>query len=156
MDHHIDPGSHFSEHPDYIDSWPPHCVAGTRGFAFHPDLDTSRFEEVFLKGEHAAAYSGFEGVSSGFAATTEPPAAETAKTAVGRPLADWLSTHGVTAVDIAGIATDYCVRATAADAARLGFAVRVLVDLTAGVGADTTAKAVQEMRANGAELIGLS
>jgi nicotinamidase/pyrazinamidase len=76
--------------------------------------------------------------------------------AVGQPLADWLSARGVTAVDIAGIATDYCVRATAADAARLGFAVRVLIDLTAGVGADTTADAVQQMRANGAELIGLN
>ncbi|HET9898404.1 MAG TPA: isochorismatase family protein [Streptosporangiaceae bacterium] len=141
-DHHIDPGSHFSAHPDYVKSWPPHCVAGTPGAAFHPDLDTSRFEEVFLKGEHAAAYSGFEGVSHGSGAGP------------GQSLADWLTARGVTAVDIAGIATDYCVRATAADAARLGFAVRVLIDLTAGVGADTTAEAVQEMLAGGAELIG--
>jgi len=155
-DHHVEPGSHFSSDPDYVDSWPPHCVAGTPGAAFHPDLDTSRFEEVFLKGEHAAAYSGFEGVSSGFAAVTEQHADGVVPVAVGQPLADWLNTRGVTAVDIAGIATDYCVRATAADAARLGLAVRVLIDLTAGVGADTTAEAVQQMRANGAELIGLS
>src|SRR5215468_6566218 len=53
-DHHVDPGSHFAADPDYVDSWPPHCVAGSPGAAFHPDLDTSRFEEVFLKGEHAA------------------------------------------------------------------------------------------------------
>jgi nicotinamidase/pyrazinamidase len=155
-DHHVDPGSHFSSDPDYVDSWPPHCVAGTPGAAFHPDLDTSRFEEVFLKGEHAAAYSGFEGVSSGFAAVTDQYSDRAVPLAVGQPLADWLSARGVTAVDIAGIATDYCVRATAADAARLGFAVRVLIDLTAGVGADTTAEAVQQMRANGAELIGLN
>jgi nicotinamidase/pyrazinamidase len=154
-DHHVDPGSHFSSDPDYVGSWPPHCVAGTPGAAFHPDLDTSRFEEVFLKGEHAAAYSGFEGVSSGFAGASEQHLDGAVPLAVGQPLADWLSARGVTAVDIAGIATDYCVRATAADAARLGFAVRVLIDLTAGVGADTTAEAVQEMRANGAELIGL-
>jgi len=154
-DHHVDPGSHFSGHPDYVDSWPPHCVAGTPGAAFHPDLDTSRFEEVFLKGERAAAYSGFEGVSIGFAAGTDRSADGAAPGPVGQPLADWLSARAVTAVDIAGIATDYCVRATAADAARLGFAVRVLIDLTAGVGATTTAEAVQEMRANGAELIGL-
>jgi len=155
-DHHVDPGSHFSSDPDYVDSWPPHCVAGTPGAAFHPDLDTSRFEEVFLKGEHAAAYSGFEGVSSGFAAATEQHSDGAVPGAVGQPLADWLSARGVTAVDIAGIATDYCVRATAADAPRLGLAVRVLIDLTAGVGADTTAEAVQQMRANGAELIGLN
>ena len=155
-DHHVDPGSHFSTHPDYVDSWPPHCVAGTSGAAFHPDLDTSPFEEVFLKGEHAAAYSGFEGVSSGFAAATEQPSDGAVPLAVGQPLTEWLSARGVTAVDIAGIATDYCVRQTARDAARLGFAVRVLIDLTAGVGADTTAEAVQEMRANGAELIGLN
>jgi nicotinamidase/pyrazinamidase len=156
QDHHINPGSHFSAHPDYVDSWPPHCVAGTPGAAFHPDLDTSPFEEVFLKGEHAAAYSGFEGVSSGFAAATEQPPDGAVPLAVGRPLAEWLRARGVTAVDIAGIATDYCVRQTAADATRLGFAVRVLIDLTSGVGADTTAEAVQEMRANGAELIGLN
>ncbi len=154
MDHHVEPGSHFAAHPDYVDSWPPHCVAGTRGAAFHPDLDTSRFEEVFLKGEHAAAYSGFEGVSSGFTGTKA--ADWVAPGRAGQPLADWLKARRVTAVDIAGIATDYCVRATAADATRLGFAVRVLIDLTAGVGADTTAEAVRQMRANGAVLIGLN
>jgi nicotinamidase/pyrazinamidase len=136
QDHHVDPGSHFSADPDYADSWPPHCVAGTAGAAFHPDLDASRFDAVFRKGAHAAAYSGFEGTG-----------------ADGRPLADWLAERGVTAVDIAGIATDYCVRATAADAARLGFTVRVLVDLTAGVAADSTVEAIGEMRANGAEII---
>ncbi len=155
MDHHVDPGSHFSAHPDYLDSWPRHCVAGTPGAAFHPDLDTSRFEEVFLKGEHAAAYSGFEGVSSGYAAATARPADRGFPVTVGQSLADWLRAREVTAVDIAGIATDYCVRATTADAARLGFAIRVLIDLTAGVGADTTAEAVRDMRARGAELIGL-
>src|ERR1022692_450842 len=61
-DHHIDPGAHFSAEPDYASSWPPHCVAGTRGADLHPDLDVSRIEEVFSKGEHAAAYSGFEGI----------------------------------------------------------------------------------------------
>lgn len=144
-DHHIDPGSHFSAHPDYVDSWPPHCVAGTAGADFHPDLVTSRFDEVFVKGEHAAAYSGFEGVSSGFG--TEHGAA-------GQPLADWLRARGVTDVDIAGIATDHCVQATAADAVRLGFTVRVLIDLTAGVAADTTAAAVQQMVSEGVELVG--
>ena len=60
-DHHIDPGEHFSDEPDFVDSWPHHCVVGTEGAAFHPNLDPQPFDAVFLKGEHAAAYSGFEG-----------------------------------------------------------------------------------------------
>jgi len=151
QDHHVDPGSHFSAHPDYVDSWPPHCVAGTPGGAFHPALDASRFEEVFRKGEHAAAYSGFDGVSS--APAGQSPAGQSP---AGQSLAGWLTDRGVTAVDVAGIATDYCVRATVADAVRLGFAVRVLIDLTVGVGADSTAEAVREMRSGGAQLAGSS
>jgi nicotinamidase/pyrazinamidase len=146
-DHHVDPGQHFSDHPDFAGSWPPHCVAGTPGGAFYPALDTSRVEEVFIKGEYAAAYSGFEGVSAGFASTAEAGLTR-------QPLGDWLAARGVTAVDVAGIATDYCVRSTALDASRLGFAVRVLVDLTAGVAADSTTEALVEMRSSGAELIG--
>jgi nicotinamidase/pyrazinamidase len=155
-DHHVDPGSHFSTQPDYVDTWPPHCVAGTLGADFHPDLDTSLFEEVFVKGEHEAAYSGFEGVSSGFAGTDALRAAGDGAGATGQWLADWLREREVTNVDIAGIATDHCVRATAADAVRLGLTVRVLIDLTVGVAADTTAEAVQEMLSEGVELIGLS
>ena len=137
QDHHVDPGSHFAEQPDYLNTWPAHCVAGTPGADFHPELDGSRFDEVFRKGEHAAAYSGFEGVSGDAV-----------------PLAAWLRERGVTDVDIAGIATDYCVRATASDAVRLGFGVRLLVDMTAGVNAGTTTEAIKEMTANGVELIG--
>jgi nicotinamidase/pyrazinamidase len=136
-DYHIDPGGHFSDHPDYVDSWPPHCVVGTTGAEFHPDLDTSAVETVFFKGMHAAAYSGFEG-------------ADQARTL----LADWLRTHDVDEVDVAGIATDYCVRATARDAARGGFATRVLLDLTAGVAAASTAQAIKELRDSGIELTG--
>ena len=60
-DYHIDPGSHFAAEPDYAQSWPPHCVAGSHGAELHPDLDTRPIEAVFRKGQHAAAYSGFEG-----------------------------------------------------------------------------------------------
>ncbi len=134
-DHHVDPGSHFSDHPDYVDSWPRHCVAGTPGADFHPDLDAAPIEATFLKGEYAAAYSGFEGTSDG----------------VG--LADWLRARGVHAVDIVGIATDYCVKATALDAVGNGFATRVLVDLTAGVSEDTSAEALVQMRAHGVVLL---
>jgi nicotinamidase/pyrazinamidase len=134
-DYHIDPGAHFSEHPDYAASWPRHCVAGTPGADFHPELDTRPVEAVFTKGNYEAAYSGFEGTD-----------------ADGTPLAQWLRARGVDAVDIAGVATDYCVRATAADAVDAGFTTRVLLDLTAGVAPDSTAKAVEDMRAVGVEV----
>lgn len=146
-DHHVDPGRHFAAQPDYVDTWPPHCLAGTPGAEFHPALETGRFEEVFDKGERAAAYSGFEGASIGFAGGGGAAPR-------GQSLADWLRARGVTAVDIAGIATDHCVKATALDAVRLGFPARVLIDLTAGVTADTTAEAVLAMRSGGVELIG--
>ena len=134
-DHHIDPGSHFSDTPDFVDSWPPHCVVGTPGAQLHPDLDTVPIAAVFRKGEYAAAYSGFEGANDG----------------VG--LAAWLKDRGVDEVDIVGIATDYCVRATAEDAVRAGFATRVLTDLTAGVSPDSTAAALAGMRSAGVDLV---
>ena len=136
-DFHVDPGSHFSDHPDYVSSWPPHCVAGTPGADFHPDLDSSAVEAVFLKGAHAAANSGFEGADE-----------------AGTPLADWLRSRGVDEVDVVGIATDYCVHATAADAVRNGFATHVLLDLTAGVSPESTAHAIEDLRAAAVGLTG--
>jgi len=136
-DYHVDPGGHFSDQPDFSTSWPPHCVAGTAGAEFHPDFDTSRVETVFSKGAHAAAYSAFEGTEAG-----------------GAPLGTWLRERGVDALDVAGIATDYCVRATALDAARQGLVTRVLLGLTEGVDPVTTAEALDEMRAAGVELAG--
>jgi nicotinamidase/pyrazinamidase len=132
-DHHIDPGAHFSADPDFTDSWPPHCVAGTDGEAFHPNLDPQPFDAVFLKGEHEAAYSGFEG-----------------RTDDGTDLATWLHNHGITDVDVCGLATDYCVRATTLDAIKAGFKVRLLTDLVAGVAPDTTEAALEEMTGAGA------
>ncbi|MFI9588818.1 nicotinamidase [Nonomuraea sp. NPDC052265] len=136
-DHHVEPGSHFSDTPDYVTTWPAHCVAGTPGADFHPSFDVSEVEEVFSKGSYAAAYSGFEGVSGD-----------------GAPLADWLREHGVTEVDVVGIATDHCVRATALDAVANGLAVRVLLDLTAGVSSATTQSAMAQMEAAGVTLTG--
>jgi nicotinamidase/pyrazinamidase len=127
-DHHVDPGSHWSDSPDFVESWPVHCEVGTPGEEFHPALDASTIEAVFLKGEHAAAYSGFEG------------------SADGTGLADWLRERGVTEVDVCGIATDYCVRATALDAQREGFATRVLLDLCAGVAPESTETTLGEFR----------
>ncbi len=126
-DYHVDPGAHFSTHPDFVDSWPAHCVVGTDGASFHPALETSQVEAVFHKGEHAAAYSGFEG-----------------HTDHGEGLADWLRARSVTQVDVVGIATDHCVRATALDARAAGFETTVLLDLTAGVSAATTTAALAQ------------
>lgn len=137
-DFHVDPGAHFSDNPDFVDSWPPHCVAGSTGAEFAPGLDPAPLEAVFLKGGYSAAYSGFEGSCDG----------------VG--LAQWLRERGVDEVDVVGIATDYCVRATAEDSAREGFETRVLVGLTAGVAADTTAAALAALRDRGIELVGIA
>ncbi|WP_406106351.1 isochorismatase family protein [Streptomyces sp. NBC_01003] len=140
-DHHIAPGDHFSESPDYVHSWPAHCVAGTEGIGFHPNfapvVASGAIDAVFDKGAYAAAYSGFEGLDEN-----------------GVSLADWLRARGITDVDIVGIATDHCVRATALDAVREGFRAQVLLDLTAGVAAGTTAAALDEMRGAGVELRG--
>ena len=131
-DHHVDPGAHFSEHPDFVQTWPPHCRTGTPGASFHPELDVAPIEAVFDKGRFTAAYSGFEG-----------------RTPEGAALRDWLAQRGVTEVDVVGIATDHCVRATALDAAGAGFATTVLLDLCAGVAPDSTERALTELRAAG-------
>jgi nicotinamidase/pyrazinamidase len=135
-DRHIDPGEHFAEAPDYVDSWPQHCVEGTEGFELHPELDTAQLEAVFDKGEYAAAYSGFEARCD------------------GRPLADWLRDHDVSEVEIVGIATDHCVRATALDAAAEGFVTTVRLDLTAGVARSTVDAALVQLAAAGVSLVG--
>lgn len=137
QDFHIEPGDHFSAQPDYFRSWPSHCVADTAGAQFHPALDTSRIEEIFRKGQYAAAYSAFEGSN-----------------AAGEALGAWLTTRGVTDVDVVGLATDYCVAATAADATTTGYATTVLLTLTAGVDPHTTADAIEKLRAAGAILTG--
>ncbi|WP_371407787.1 isochorismatase family protein [Kribbella sp. NBC_00662] len=135
-DHHIDPGDHFSREPDFVHSWPRHCVAGTDGVSFHPNLDPQPFDAIFDKGEYAAAYSGFEGKSH----------------EGGHALADWLRGKGVTDVDVCGIATDYCVRATALDARKEGFGTTVLINLTAGVAPSTTEQAMIDLRTAGVDV----
>lgn len=138
-DHHIDPGAHFAgpgETPDFVSRWPPHCVAGTPGAAYHPALALPGGTLHLTKGERAAAYSGFE-----------------ATTADGRGLRQVLTASGVEAVDVVGLAESHCVAATAVDAARAGFATRVLADLTAGVSPETTAAARARMDAAGVERV---
>jgi nicotinamidase/pyrazinamidase len=137
LDHHVDPGTHFSDDPDYVDSWPRHCEVGTPGAEPHAALDSSLVRAWFRKGAHAAAYSGFEGAD-----------------ADGTSLADWLRANDVSAVDVVGVATDHCVRATALDAVREGFTTTVLLDLTAGVARDTVDKALRELTSNAVTLTG--
>jgi nicotinamidase/pyrazinamidase len=136
-DHHVDPGAHFAAEPDFVDSWPEHCVVGTTGADFHPDLNREPIAEIFDKGARQAAYSGFEGSA-----------------ADGTALADWLRARDIDTVDITGLATDHCVRATALDAVAAGFRTRVLLDYTAGVAPETTAAALAELAAAGVDLIG--
>jgi nicotinamidase/pyrazinamidase len=136
-DYHIDPGPHFSDEPDYVRSWPRHCVAGTAGASFHPALDVGPVHAVFSKGQYGHGYSGFEGVTEN-----------------GEALADWLRARDVERVDVAGIATDHCVRATSLDAVKAGFTVRVLLDLTAGVSRSTVDAALADLRGAGVELTG--
>ena len=139
QDWHIDPGSHFSENPDFVDSWPVHCVAGEEGSAMRAPLNAAPYTEViteyFRKGEYTAAYSGFEG-----------------KNADGVLLADFLREEGIDAIDVVGIATDHCVRATALDGVKEGFRVRVLADLCSPVDEARGQAALEEMAAAGAEI----
>ena len=130
-DAHIDPGEHFSADPDFIDSWPKHCVVGTSGQQFHPAIAQLPFDAIFDKGAYAAAYSGFEGEAGD-----------------GLTLHQWLQNHGVLCVDIVGLASDYCVRATALDAARNGYFTTVRLDMCAAVSPEQLPTVIEEFLAN--------
>jgi nicotinamidase/pyrazinamidase len=145
QDWHIDPGAHFApESPDFVDTWPAHCRAGTPGAELDPLL-TEGAGRPFLelvdvgvrKGAHAAAYSGFQGVTED-----------------GRPLAQVLRDAGITDVDYVGIALSHCVKETALDGVREGFAGRVLRDLTVHVSPESGVAALEALRAAGVEILG--
>lgn len=129
QDWHYLPGDHWSDTPDYVDSWPVHGKAGTEGAALHDALRDLQFDAKFFKGQYAASYSGFDG-----------------KTDKGIELAAWLISHDVTEVDVVGLATDYCVKATALDAIRAGFTVNLLSDLTAAVTPEGGQAAIEELK----------
>lgn len=163
QDWHVEPGAHFSAEPDFVDSWPPHCVAGTRGAELHPDLDPEYIQAYFRKGQFTAAYSGFEGVLAPDDAVPTgdrkpgsmplgTPAAE-ASAADEDPIGldDWLQSHDVEDVVVVGIATDYCVKATALDAVQAGYSVTVLRGLTVGIAEDLD-DAVAEMELGGVDI----
>jgi len=168
QDWHVDPGAHFSDDPDFIDSWPKHCVAGTRGAELHPDLDTEYIQAYFRKGQVTAAYSGFEGllapddavptgdrkpgampVSGGAPGGDPDVEALAGEDAIG--LDDWLQSHDVEDVVVVGIATDHCVKATALDGVQAGYSVTVLRDLTVGVAEDLD-DAIAEMELGGVDI----
>ena len=134
QDWHIEPGNHFSNDPDFIDSWPPHGVADSPDAALHPALSnaTQHIDRGVRKGQYAAAYSGFEG-------TTED----------GISLLTLLRDAEIANVDVVGLAFDHCVRATALDAAKEGFTTKILVGFTASVANDTAAAARVELRGAG-------
>ena len=135
QDWHIDPGEHFSSEPDFIDTWPVHGVADSSEAQLHPALSGLDADAAVKKGQYAAAYSGFEGVDED-----------------GRSLADILSAAGIEAVDVVGLAESHCVKDTALDAARQGYRVRVLTDLTEPVSPELGRAARDDMRAAGVEL----
>lgn len=135
QDWHVDPGDHFSDHPDFVDSWPPHGIAGTPEAQLHPALTDLHPDVQVKKGELAAAYSGFDGVAPD-----------------GRSLAAVLADAGVTAVDVVGIAESHCVKATALDALDARLDVRVLTDLTVPVSPELGAAARVELAAAGVQL----
>ena len=147
QDWHIDPGPHFSEQPDFIDSWPVHCVAGTEGAALHPQVARIDVDAHFAKGRFAAAYSGFEARELDPAAPLEDES--------GPLLKDWLTAREITAVDVVGIATDHCVRATALDAAKAGFATTVITPLTAAVSPENLPSLYSELRESGVTVLTL-
>ncbi|MCU1532055.1 MAG: nicotinamidase [Arthrobacter sp.] len=167
QDWHIEPGAHFSEEPDFVESWPRHCVAGTRGAELHPDLDPEYIQAYFRKGQFTAAYSGFEGVLapddavptgdrtpgamplSGTGEQVDAGAFAADEDAIG--LDDWLQSHDVEDVVVVGIATDHCVKATALDGVQAGYSVTVLRELTVGIAEDLD-DAVAEMELGGVDI----
>ncbi len=136
QDWHVDPGDHWSDHPDYVTTWPVHCAANTDGAQVHAALADEAWDVVIHKGLHEGAYSGFEGESQD-----------------GTTLDEALKAAGVEDVTVVGFATDHCVKATALDARALGLHVIVVLDLCAGVDPDTTREAITALRDAGVNVV---
>jgi nicotinamidase/pyrazinamidase len=133
-----DNGGHFATDadPDYVGTWPVHCVAGTFGAEYHDELTTRAIDHHVRKGQGEPAYSIYEG-------TTEE----------GGTVHDLLDANGITDVDVAGLATDHCVRASALDALAHGRRVRIITDLVAGVSPESSRAALAELTHAGADLV---
>lgn len=134
-----DNGGHFAaegETPDFVNTWPAHCVSGTDGADYHPNLDAALIQVHVEKGMGKPSYSAFEGV-----------------TRDGRSIADVLSRAGVDQLDVVGIATDYCVLASSLDARKGGLSVQVLTEMCAGITPESTAAAIDQMSAAGCQVV---
>lgn len=152
QDWHIEPGDHWSSNPDFVDTWPRHGAAGTPNAALHPAIAGLNIGHHVKKGQYSAAYSGFEGIEDNGDRLQTPEEVEQAL-ADGRTLEHLLRNHGITDVDIVGIALSHCVRDTALDARERGFATRVLRNLTVPVSAELGEQAVERMRAAGIDVV---
>ena len=121
--------------PDFVTTWPLHCIAGEGGAEYHENLDVSLIDLHIKKGQDANGYSIFDGTDES-----------------GRNFETLIKELGITQVDVVGIATDYCVRASSLDANKHGLSVRVITSLTAGVNAQSTEAAIDEMVDAGVEV----
>ncbi|MDO5727431.1 MAG: isochorismatase family protein [Bowdeniella nasicola] len=151
QDWHIDPGTHFSSEPDFIDTWPPHGIAGSANAELHPALVNVRADITVKKGHYSAAYSAFEGIADSGETRLSREQVEQAHLA-GRTLAPLLREAGITAIDVVGIAESHCVAATALDARAAGWPVRCFSDLTVPVSEELGAAARKDMSAAGVTL----
>jgi len=122
--------------PNFVESWPPHCISGTPGADYHPNLDTGFIDIHVEKGQGKPSYSMFEGV-----------------TRDGKSLSELLDEFEITEIDVVGIATDYCVLATSLDAKNSGRGVRVSTSLTAGVAEASSEAAIDEMADFGIDVV---
>ena len=133
-----DNGGHFASgsEPDFVSTWPPHCVADSQGADYHPSFDSSFVTHHVFKGQGIPAYSIYEG-----------------RTSAGESVSEILDAYRVDAVDVVGLATDYCVRASARDALADQRQVRVLLPLVAGVSPDSSSAALAELAEAGANIV---
>lgn len=151
QDWHIEPGSHFSDHPDFVDSWPKHGVAGTPNAELMPQIAVLGLKHHFKKGQYASAYSGFEGIEDNTdRVQTREEFAQMQKD--GKTLAQGLKDAGVDHVDVVGLAESHCVKETALDAKKLGYSVTVFEDMTEPVSEDQGVSARKQMSEAGIEL----
>ncbi|WEV68855.1 isochorismatase family protein [Bifidobacterium sp. ESL0775] len=151
QDWHIEPGSHFSDHPDFVDSWPKHGVAGTPNAELMPQIAALGLKHHFKKGQYASAYSGFEGIEDNTdRVQTREEFAQMQKD--GKTLAQGLKDAGVDHVDVVGLAESHCVKETALDAKKLGYSVTVFEDMTEPVSEDQGVSARKQMSEAGIEL----
>ncbi|EAR24166.1 putative pyrazinamidase / nicotinamidase [marine actinobacterium PHSC20C1] len=133
-----DNGGHFAmdAEPNFVDTWPPHCVAGTYGAEYDPALNTGQITMHVRKGQGVPAYSIFEGITDD-----------------GESIPAMLDRLEIERIDIVGIATDYCVLASALDAVATGRSVRVLTRLVAGVAPESSVAALATMQEAGITLV---